>query len=435
MMGGSIGVESEHDVGSNFWAVVPFKIEAAKEKEADTALQDTKILVCDAHPFSRRAVRNTLLRLSATVYTTGDFGRLQPMLAKAVKAEQAYDLLALGLSAEESETHMIEEVLTSVRFFYDGPLLILVSSHTCNDSEPVTSDALVSVITKPARRDALLMNIQRLLGETVCELYEAEDTIPDAAMETLVGLRVLVAEDNVFNRSLIQTYLEKLGIKPVLAENGEEAFKYASEQEFDIIFLDIHMPVMDGIEAAERIRRLDNGNEDAPIVAMTADVFIREDKEVDTHSFSDYLFKPLKSEELVTVIYRQLKQEVIDACRQKITDEVELVKREEKVSEQSSKKEAVNADIPEHLIDKLIQELPVQLENLVEAYRSEDILMMREHAHQLYGLCGYFGVQKLGESTRILQDALHDEDMEKISATLEEVSQNIADIVSGEARQ
>ena len=116
--------------------------------------------------------------------------------------------------------------------------------------------------------------------------------------EELIGkkVRVLVAEDNPVNKKLIEILLQKLGFEGEIVSNGKEAVEKAMTEDFDICLMDIHMPVMSGIEATEEIRK--KGNTTLPIVALTADVFKEGKERCLEAGMNDFLSRPVKPEKL-----------------------------------------------------------------------------------------------------------------------------------------
>ncbi len=122
--------------------------------------------------------------------------------------------------------------------------------------------------------------------------------------------RVLVAEDNIINQKLIKQILMKYGINVDLANNGLEAFDKVKSQKYDLILMDIQMPVMDGIEATQEILNYESEEnlEHTPIVALTANALKGDKERFIQQGLDDYLSKPIESSELLFVLKKFLKQ-------------------------------------------------------------------------------------------------------------------------------
>ncbi len=117
----------------------------------------------------------------------------------------------------------------------------------------------------------------------------------------LANLRVLVAEDNCINQKLINNVLSKLGITPVIVENGQLAINHLLERSVDVILMDCQMPVLDGYQATKQIRAMPNFAE-MPIFALTADVDSRSKEKALSLGFTRYISKPIKIEQLTEVL-------------------------------------------------------------------------------------------------------------------------------------
>ena len=127
---------------------------------------------------------------------------------------------------------------------------------------------------------------------------------PHALGEAAATLRVLVAEDNKINRELFSFMLQPLGCRVEFVENGEEAVAAVRQRTFDLVLMDIQMPVMDGLTAAKEIRALDGERGRVPIVAVTANAMPGDRERFLAGRMSDYVSKPLQQADLFDVIAR-----------------------------------------------------------------------------------------------------------------------------------
>jgi CheY-like chemotaxis protein len=159
-----------------------------------------------------------------------------------------------------------------------------------------------SILTKPIKQEMLCkLMINELRGKikTVQEVHPVKQTLTIDFAEKH-PLRILVAEDNLVNQKLTLKILSKLGYHAALAENGREVTEMANLKEYDLIFMDIQMPEMDGLEATKMIRKYMDVQ--PVIIAMTANAMSEDRDECLKAGMDDFLSKPVKLEELVNMI-------------------------------------------------------------------------------------------------------------------------------------
>jgi CheY-like chemotaxis protein len=129
-------------------------------------------------------------------------------------------------------------------------------------------------------------------------------------MGSLRGVRVLLTDDNAINRQVIKLFLAPQGVEIVEATNGKEALDAVSSQPFDIVLLDVHMPVMDGKEAIQRMRAANKPWSVIPVIALTADAMTGDREKYLGLGMTDYIAKPVDQRELVAKMLQALKLDV-----------------------------------------------------------------------------------------------------------------------------
>jgi len=133
--------------------------------------------------------------------------------------------------------------------------------------------------------------------------HEPQFPVPsDAAMKRLRGLKILLVDDNAVNRQVVKLFLAQLSPKFVEAMNGQEALDRLHDEQFDLVLLDVHMPVMDGKEAIRHIRGSGNAWRTLPVIALTADAMSGDREKYLALGMSDYVSKPLDQRELTAKI-------------------------------------------------------------------------------------------------------------------------------------
>jgi len=311
LMGGRIWVESEEGRGSEFHFTMRVFRAAAREKLSGTrdngiqpvAQQTTRrVLAVERSPVNRELLERLLPRWGM----------------KAVTAAGAEEVLALltesQRTGENFSTILIEKdlpnpggfaLLAAVRESAAPDLLaILVHSRPLDAADRNQCEQLgvTRTILKPFRRSALYEALQG--GHA--ELKETQ--IPAGAKpaeKTRASLRILLAEDNAVNQRLTSRLLEKMGHVVTIVDNGQMALRLLSEQTFDLVAMDMQMPIMDGVEATEKIRAGEKrSGKHVPIVAMTANAFEEDRQRCQRAGMDGYVTKPVTAKSIEMEITR-----------------------------------------------------------------------------------------------------------------------------------
>ncbi|MEM7310745.1 MAG: ATP-binding protein [Planctomycetota bacterium] len=292
-MGGEMFVRSKEGVGSVFGFVVQFRRDFVMALERPRGPSGVRVLIGDGNRTSLGILARSLDDANS-VHAVSDLEGLARALAES-DSGAGYDLclLDVGLARELAETGASRPA---------APLVVLAPVARMSEARSLARGRRSSVVSKPVRRDDLLWCISELL---IAE-ERPDPALPgkDAAQEeeapdTLSHLDVLVAEDNAVNQRIITRFLEKLDVSWLLVENGKEAFHAVEQRKFDVVLMDVQMPVMDGLQATRAIREFEAGRSDhTPIVAMTANAMEEDRRNCEEAGFDFHLPKPLRFEQL-----------------------------------------------------------------------------------------------------------------------------------------
>lgn len=183
----------------------------------------------------------------------------------------------------------------------DVPILLLTDGMYSGVEEAAYSSGVSAFIEKPLFISDVKKNIKSAMN-----IHDAETEERSIAQEEFMGRRILLAEDNKMNQEIAITILEEAGFFVDLAENGEMAVTKVTNhppKHYDIILMDIQMPIMDGYEATRRIRAMEEeGKKDVPIIAMTADAFFEDRQAALACGMNEHLAKPVDVERLFAIL-------------------------------------------------------------------------------------------------------------------------------------
>ena len=299
LMHGTIDCQSEVGKGTTF--TVTLDIPLADKLVEEMMLPPIRVLLADDDPVLLETAKDTLHSIGAQA-DTADSGA---QAVRMVSDRTDYQVVILDWKMPDMDG--IEAARQIRAKVGENVPILLISAYDWSDLEEAAREAGVNgFISKPLFRSTLYEKLNEMLG--------AENTHTDQGDEDadLAGMRILVAEDNDINWEIISMLLQMQGIETERAENGQLAvgrMARAKQGEFNLIFMDIQMPVMNGIEATKAIRKLeDPWAKSIPIIAMTADAFSENVSECLAAGMNGHIAKPIDMK-LVLKEIRRIKEE------------------------------------------------------------------------------------------------------------------------------
>jgi CheY-like chemotaxis protein/HPt (histidine-containing phosphotransfer) domain-containing protein len=231
-------------------------------------------------------------------------------------------------------------------------------------------------------------------------------------------LQVLLAEDNGTNQLVFSKLVQDLRLKVTIAHNGREAVEYASSGTFDVIFMDMRMPEMDGLEATRKIRALDGPRAGIPIIALTANAFADDIKACHDAGMNDFVAKPLRKKTLVEKLTK------IVADRPQHDKQATAARHDLPLVPAAAVAMTDVAPILDHaVIDTLIEEIDIDgVRATLDAFLPETVQRLallrtlscdaerariKDEAHALKGSSGTFGLRQVSELARTLEHSAH----------------------------
>ena len=306
LMGGAVEVESTVGEGTTFRFTVQYGVAHSLPTGITVAqpdlLKGRRVIVVDDTAINRRAIAGQLESYGIIATTLSEPGNLLATLRTALAENHPYEVAILDQNMPDISGISLARAIRAVRGFGDLKLILATSVGLPNPSDDARHVGFDDFLAKPLKRSALIDSLCKVLG---LERSAAPDEIFAAPIaDSGAGLDILVAEDNAINQQLISTLLKKWGHRTVMVENGFGAVTTATSGDFDIILMDIQMPGMSGIEAANRIRRLPGARGTVPIIALTAHVMTGVREEVLAAGMQDHVSKPIDPQALAETIER-----------------------------------------------------------------------------------------------------------------------------------
>ena len=303
LMNGTIECQSEPGKGTTF--TITLDLPVAEKQLEEMRIDGVDALIADDDPILLETAVDTLESLGIRADRAMTGTDALEMVRRRHEEGKDYNVVILDWRMPDMDGI---ETIRRIREEVDARIpILLTSAYDWSDIEDAAKEAGANgFIGKPLFRSRLYEKINELLG-TGAKAAEPEDDYSD-----LAGMNILIAEDNDINWEIISTMLDMFGITPERAENGQicvDKIAAAAEGSYDLIFMDIQMPEMNGLDATRKIRALENPwAASIPIIAMTADAFSENVAECLQAGMNGHIAKPVDLKLVIKEI-RRIKEE------------------------------------------------------------------------------------------------------------------------------
>jgi PAS domain S-box-containing protein len=309
MMNGIIDVKSVPGKGSTFWFVIPLEMVRDRPADVETVIDDSlaqkRILVVDDNESARRVACAALQNHFPAVEVAASGAGAIKMLERASFAPEPFSLALIDLHLPDMDGWQLASEIKNNAAIKDTLLVLMTPLGSSTEAKMKQLGWFARYLNKPVKTAELLDSVAGALSGEAPEEDEAGSGEKDAAAGRPLrpGMEILVAEDHPVNQQLFKTILEKLGYRSALADNGRQAVEKAVAGKFDLVFMDMQMPDMNGPEAARELRRL---GYTMPIIAVTANVMKEERNECLAAGMNGFLPKPFRAKDLIPVLKKWL---------------------------------------------------------------------------------------------------------------------------------
>jgi len=312
LMGGRIWIESKLGEGSTFYFTIKAPLQSEPRKETQVIAADIKglkVLVVDDNETNRLILRETLLGWGAIVTETDNGEAALFELKKAKEAGEPFKLVLLDCRMPGMDGFAVAEQIKNDENLAGMIVMMLTSDNRDSHIQKAKEVGITKYLVKPLKRSDLWGALTSVLGKVKIDIERRET--PDALLEELHPLNILLVDDSSDNRLLIQSYLKKTPYKIDIGENGQMALEKFTSGKYDIVLMDIQMPVMDGYTATREIRKweVENRVEATPIIALTAYALKEEIQKCLDAGCNDCLTKPVKKVKLLEMIKQWTKKQ------------------------------------------------------------------------------------------------------------------------------
>jgi two-component system, sensor histidine kinase and response regulator len=418
LMGGEVGFASEPGVGSRFWSTL--ELEAGPTAAAAPARDaDLRVLIASDHPVLRAIVGQQLARLGLQQVQQASVGEALDEARGAARRGEPYRMLVADFDFTSAASQRLvsalrgDKKLKNLYLALLAPVTARLENGWKSDADPIVS------LNKPPRLSQLARIVEDCIGGT--SSWRRRASYKPTPLPHFGG-RVLLVEDNPVNQAVAERMLQRVGLEVALATDGRAAVGAVHEHPFDLVLMDIQMPVMDGLDATRAIRAGQAGRPvRTPIVALTANAMPGERDLCLAAGMDDFLPKPFSSHQLHELLARWLTKlpgaaqaqtgaptqgpartrtlVVMDEARRfdQATVDRTVLQRIRKLGG------ADKPDLLAKVLQLFLQDVPRHLAAIQRGWLHRDAPLIVASAHSLKSSCAHTGAMKLSAMCAALE--------------------------------
>ncbi|MBX3414331.1 MAG: response regulator [Pirellulales bacterium] len=424
LMGGSIGVESVPDQGTTFYFTTTFEVVPDDRPLPAPSLTDKAVLIVEDNAACRQSLADTVAGAGARVVAVANAREAFAALAQALSEGRAFAgaIVDAGLPDEHGL-----EVVRQLHAKTPPTAAILLMTHGDVGHSVIGRTELphVRCLMKPVKQTDLLAALAVDAASVQATAAIARPTSDFGA--AVRPLRILLAEDNAINQKVAVSMLGARGHHVVCASDGREALERLGQEQFDLVLMDVQMPVMGGLEATAAIRAQEQGTgQHLPIIAMTAHAMKGDREDCLAAGMDDYVAKPIRARELFAAVERaeryraagcqELAAPVMAGesrppganrrAEEPVVEETIDERESELVFDPQTALACVNGDaeLLREIVGLFLDDAPRLIGELREAIDGADASSVRRVAHTIKNSVGYFGLKSTFERALELEN-------------------------------
>jgi len=419
-MGGEIGFVSEKGQGSEFWFTVRLGKQAQRERNVATPadIRDLHVLVVDDNVTNREVLMAQFKAWGVRGEETPDGATALQALNHARDAGDPFQIAILDMQMPGMDGAELAAAIKADETLKDTPLVLMTSLGQRGDARKMEQIGFAAYLSKPARQSDLFDCLAVVLAGAASD-KQAQPLVTRHVVREIrrVAVRILLAEDNIVNQQVAIGILKKLGMTADTVGNGAEVITALENISYDLVLMDVQMPVMDGLKATREIRNPKSAvrNHLVPIIAMTAHALQGDRQRCLKAGMNDYIAKPVDPYALAEALEKWLPKE---KGTQYPTDGEESVSQTRRARKAGGKKESDiedsqrpvfdkagmldrmmgDEDLARMVIETFLDDFPKQVEALRGFFAASDVSGTERQAHTIKGAAANIG----GEALRAL---------------------------------
>ena len=398
-MNGDIGFSSDKNQGSSFWLTFQCSINEMPLMSSlnNPHLVNKTVLYFEENEHTRNATKNILKHWQMQVTTVNNKHQLAQLLSHNTRIKRQFDYSLIGHNQTSTALSELKKTIAQLAPISSSIHLAL------NSNSPSLQEALIA----SGASDCISKPITYNILEQTLQLTTTNATSPKVSKQPILPIKVLAVDDNQANLKLIKALLLEQVTEVVTADNGISAIELCQVERFSLIFMDIQMPIMDGISALKEIKKL-SCNITTPIIAVTAHALSGEKEKLYQQGFNAYMTKPIDESMLRHIIYEYCDFSLVSHTNHTSTTIVTDMSDNIKIFdvELALKRSASKKDIAKEMLEGLVNSLPETSDKIQVAINQNKLTEIKQLIHKLNGICCYTGTPNLAKATNQLETQL-----------------------------
>jgi len=406
LMDGNVGVKSTLGQGSAFWFTARLEPRAREAPEAVPHAAQAKgrrVLVVDDNETNRRVLAEQLKGADYEVEVADSAVDGLMVLQRAAESGNPFHVVLTDHHMPGIDGLELARRIRKTSTISDLRLVLYSSIDDRSSNQELRELGFAGKLSKPVRRAELLAAMDSVLAHDAMAFTQRLRAIVtrDVIVEKQhrQARTVLLVEDNPTNQRVAQLFLERAGCEVVLAADGREALAALESQNFDLVLMDVQMPVMDGLEATRRIRKREAaGGRRTPIVALTANAMKQQIEECRANGMDDVLPKPIDRERLGLMLDRYAPASTALSGRHHVKPAPEKKKAEAPAEISLERFREVTGGDPglaRGLVASFVESVEKAFADIDAGLSSPDLALVRRAAHSLVGTSANMGATRL----------------------------------------
>ena len=415
-MKGKIEVSSDPSIGSTFRFTITLK-KSNKTSQYKQKL-DRRVLLLEPSTTYKNYLTAYLDSIGVHYVACSD---IEQIISTLNKQHDAIDAVLLSVTPDDQNTTEARELIAYCAQQYAIPSIMMVQPPGQIAHYPDLKSLCSDILLKPISQDRLYQALLHI-NKAPVELL-SQKALPSANHEHLKNLQILAVDDSPVNLQLLNHWLTPAGVKVSSAYSGRQAIDMAIHEKFDLIFMDIQMPEMDGMETTQQLRQLKH-YKNTPIIALTAHALGSEQQQILASGMNAYLTKPIDEELLFATIetWRNNTKTFQDQVDDKLINIFDLDKALAVVDGK--------ADIAKEMFDMLADSLDAEKKLIQHHLEKQDTEKLIEVVHRIHGASKYTGTINIARHAGFLETHLKELGLEDADGVAEDFIEAIEELLN-----